>query len=144
MNECLSTDAILTIGDALGWDVQDGLCHLQTCEECRAQMEVLRLARSGFVETEPVDAAVLWRIATAVGAAARSEQQRARAGERWTQSIEAFLAGISVLIILVSSGIQVDDVGTAALGFALGATLMVCSNMFARNVPASAQESVRA
>ena len=84
MNHCLSTDAILTIGDALGWDVQDGLRHLQTCEECRAQLEVLRLARDGFVETEPIDAAVLGRIATAVSAAARSEQQRARAGERWT------------------------------------------------------------
>jgi hypothetical protein len=143
MSQCLSADAIIGIGDALNWDVAEGLQHLQTCEECGARLEVLRITRSGFVETEPVDGAVLRQISEAVGMAARHERQRARVRERWIQSIEALMAGVTALIILISSDVSIDSIGTAALAFLLGATLMVCGRLFARNVSAFAQEGAR-
>ena len=125
MSGCLDTDAILAIGDALNWDVAEGLRHLDTCDDCRTQLEVLRLTRLGFSETEPVDAEVLRRISAALGEASRSERSRLGVRERVVHSIEAFMAGVTALIILVSSGIEIESIGAGVLGFVLGAALMM-------------------
>jgi anti-sigma factor RsiW len=144
MTECLGTDAMIAIGDALSWDVSEGLRHLQTCEECRAQLEALRLTRAAFVDSEPVDAAVLRRISAALSAAADTERKRSRVRRRWGQSAEAFLAGVTALIILVTNRVPIDGIGGAALGFALGATLMVCGGMLVRKMSAFGQGGAHA
>jgi hypothetical protein len=135
MTGCPDTDAILTIGDALNWDVAEGLRHLDSCDECRTQLEVLRLTRVGFSEAEPVDAEVLRRISAALGAAARRERSQVRLRERVTYSIEVFMAGVTALIILVSTGIEIQSIGAGALWFAVGAALMAGGSALARNVP---------
>jgi hypothetical protein len=136
MTGCLDTDAILAIGDALNWDVAEGLRHLDSCDDCRAQLDILRLTRVGFSETERVDTEVLRRISAALGQAARSERSRVRLRERVVHSIEVIMAGVTALIILVSSGIEIQSIGAGALGFTLGAALMAGGKTLARNLPA--------
>ena len=133
MTTCLSTDALVAIGDALDWDVASGLAHLQSCEECRADLETLRLAREGLVATESVEPAVLRRISTAVTAAAAADKERAMTQRRWWRWGEAILAGVAALVVLRSSGIRIDSVGTAAIAFALGAILMTTGNALTQN-----------
>jgi anti-sigma factor RsiW len=135
MSECLGTDAILAIGDALDWDISEGLRHLETCGECRTRLEALRLTRLAFVETEPVDPALVRRISAAVNAAARTEKNRARQRQRWVGAVEPLVAGLTGLIVLVSSGIQIESTAAGLLGFALGATLIVGGRVLARSVP---------
>jgi anti-sigma factor RsiW len=135
MSECLGTDAMLAIGDALNWDVAGGLRHLETCSDCRAQLEALRLTRSAFIESEPVDPAVVQRISAAVSAAARSEKSQSRQRQRWVGAIEPLVAGVTGLIILTSSGIPIESAPAGLLGFGLGATLTVCGRVLARRVP---------
>lgn len=135
MSECLGTDAMLAIGDALAWDVSEGLRHLETCGECRAQLEALRLTRVAFVETEPIDPAVVRRISAAVSAAARTEKRRARQHQRWVGAVEPLIAGVTGLIVLVSSGIPIESTAAGLLGFAMGATLIVGGRVLVRSVP---------
>lgn len=132
MSRCLDADALLAIGEALDWDVTDGLRHVQECAECRAQIDVLRLTRASLAETESVDPVVLQRVTAAVGVAARAGQSRARTRERWTQSAEAVLAGVTALIVLTSSGIRIESLGTAVLGFTLGVALIMCGRVVER------------
>jgi hypothetical protein len=129
----------MDIGEALDWNVAEGLQHLGSCEDCRAQLETLQLTRSVFVEAEPVDAAVLQRISAAVNAAAATELRATRTQGRATLWLEALLAGATGLIVLVSSGVPIDRPGTAALGFALGCALMVSGRWLARSWPVVGQ-----
>jgi hypothetical protein len=135
MTECVGTDALLTIGDALEWNVAEGIRHVETCDECRAELEAMRLTRAALRETEALDAAVVDRISTAVGAAARRERSEVRRRHRWIDALEPVVAGIAALIVLTSSGIGIASAATALLGFTLGAVLMVTGRMLARSVP---------
>jgi hypothetical protein len=133
MNTCLSTDAILAVGAALEWDVPNGLRHLENCEECRAQLEALRLTRAGFTDSEPVDATVVQRISAAVSSLAREERANAERRARWVMPVEGLLGGVTALIILVSSHVRIDSPGAAVLGFVLGAAMMTSGALIARN-----------
>ena len=135
MSECLDTDAMLAIGDALDWDVSEGLRHLEACNECRTRLEALRLTRLAFLETGPVDPAVVRQISAAVSAAARAERGRRRQRRRWVGAAEPLVAGVTGLTIVVSSGIRIESTAAGLLGFALGATLIVCGRVLARSVP---------
>ena len=135
MSECFGADALLAIGGALDWDVAEGLRHLETCGECRTRLEALRLTRLAFAETEPVDPAVARRISAAVSAAARAEKSRARQRQRWAGALEPLVAGVTGLIVLVSSDIRIESAAAGLLGFALGATLIACGRALARSVP---------
>jgi cation transport ATPase len=139
MKDCLSTDAIVAIGEALDWNVMEGLHHLHSCEECRAQLETLKLAHSVLVETETVDADVLQRVTAAVNAAAAKEQRQAQRPERRALWWEAILAGVTALIVLVSSGVTIESPAAVALGFTLGAALLVSGRWLAHGWPAFRQ-----
>ena len=135
MSECPSTDAMLAVGDALDWDVPEAVRHLETCDECRTRLEALRLTRLAFVETRAVDPAVLRRISAGIDAAARTEKNRARQRHRWVSVAEPLMAGVTGLIILVSSGIPIVSAPAGLLGFTLGATLILGGRALARSVP---------
>ena len=143
MNDCLSTEAIVSIGDALGWDIAEGLRHLKTCDDCGAAMETLRLTREAFLQTAPVDAAVLQRIAASMGVSAEHERRRARVAMRWTEWMDAGIAGLAALLVLVSSRVPIDDAGTALLAFTMGAVLMVVGRVLARRVSPFAPDGAR-
>lgn len=134
MRECLSTDAIVTIGDALSWEVTEGLRHLQICDECRTQMETLQLIRAAFAETEPIDAANFGRISEALRAAGRSERARMQRAQRWANLIEPMMAGITALFVLISSGIEIGSIGAGLLTFSLGAAFLTCGRMLSRQL----------
>ena len=136
MSNCPDADAILTIGDALGWDVEDGLRHLQTCDDCRAQMDALRIAHAGFAESEAVDDAVLRRVTGAIDAVATREAERGQATNVLVQWLEPILAGVTALITVSSSRVPIDSVGAAALAVALGIGLLYAGRMIARRIPA--------
>jgi hypothetical protein len=125
MRSCPDTDAIVTIADALSWDVADGLRHLQTCADCHAQLDALQLTRSVLSETETIDAATLERISASIGAEACMERARGRNAERWASALEAVLAGVAGPLVLVSSGIELGGITSAAVTFALGAAFLV-------------------
>ena len=135
MSECPGTDALLVIGDALSWDLLGGLRHIESCEECRAEIEALRVTRVAFMETEPVTSEVLQRISLALGGAMHVDRERARVRERWRRAIDPVLAGVTAPIVLMSSGIEIASVTSVGLGFLLGAGLMVLGSAVARGVP---------
>jgi hypothetical protein len=142
MKGCPDTDAMVTIADAMNWEVAEGLRHLQTCEECRTRVEALQLTRAAFTEEEPVEAADVQRISAALGAAAHSERARAHAARRWADAIEAVMAGITAVILLVSGGIEIRSISAALLGFALGATFLIVGRVLARQAAASRTEAL--
>jgi predicted anti-sigma-YlaC factor YlaD len=124
MKECPDTDAIVSIADALDWDVAEGLHHLQTCDECRARIEALRSTRTALSETEPVDDAVLARIAGALHTEARAERTRARDAHRWASALETVLAAVAAPTVLVASGIEIGSMTACLLTGALGAAFL--------------------
>jgi len=135
MSQCPNPDAIIAIGDALDWEIADGLSHLQTCEDCRVQLELLQTVRSGFTVAEPVDAATLHRITSALGRAGRLERERSRVRERWIGALEPLLAGFTGLVIIVSSGIAVANVLMIAAAFLAGAGLFLAGRYLAWAIP---------
>lgn len=124
MTRCPDTDALVAVGDALGWNINDGLQHLRSCETCRATLETLQLTRSALHDAEPVDDATLARITAALAAERRSERTRSRNTQRWTNTIEALLAGAAAPALLVSSGIEIGSVAVGLLTCALAAALV--------------------
>jgi hypothetical protein len=136
MRDCPETDAIVVIGKALDWKILEGIRHLETCEECREQIEALQLARTAFAPTEVVDPAVTKRVAAILGAAARNDRARAEHRKRWISFVEPIAAGITALLLLRSSGIHVESVTAAAIGFVLGALAITGGRALAQRVPA--------
>jgi hypothetical protein len=134
MSECLDTDAILTIGHALDWKVDEGLSHLRTCTNCRAQLETLQRTREGLLASTPVDSETLQQISAALHEASRGEFDHARR-PRLPQAAEACAAGVTALLTLVSNGVPIEGPATAAVGFSLGAILMVAGTALARRLP---------
>jgi hypothetical protein len=144
MSDCPDTDAILTIADSLDWDVEENLRHLQTCDDCRARIEVLRLAHAGLAVSEPVEPAVLRSVIAAVGTVAAHERRRVRAANRLAQWAEPVLAGVTALVIATSSRVPIDDLGSAVLAFALGVVLLLAGRAIVRRVPALRLENADA
>ena len=135
MSDCLDTDAVLTIGHALDWNVAEGLSHLRTCTNCRAQLATLQRTREGLLASTPVDPETLQRISAALHEASHGEFDQARRRTRLPQAAEACAAGVTALLILVSNGVPIEGPATAAVGFALGAILMVAGTALARRLP---------
>jgi hypothetical protein len=125
MGSCPDTDAIVTIAEALSWDVADGLQHVQECADCRARLEALQLTRAAFTALEAVDDATIASISAALGVEATRERTRARHAELWAGVFEAVLAGVAGPLVLVSSGIELGSITAGALTFALGAAFFV-------------------
>ncbi|HUF27860.1 MAG TPA: hypothetical protein VMM18_12870 [Gemmatimonadaceae bacterium] len=136
MIECLDSDKLLTIGQALDWDVESGLRHLEHCDECRARLEGLRLTREALVETEDVEPEAIRRISAALSDAARIEKRDTGEPSRWASAIEPLVAGVTALVVLTSSGIRIASLAAGVLAFALGATLLLGGRKLARRVPA--------
>jgi hypothetical protein len=135
MSGCLDTDAILTIGHALAWNVEEGLSHLRTCTNCRAQIETLRRTREELLASTPVDPQTLQRISAALHEASRGTFDLARRRKRLRRVAEACAAGVTALLILVSNGVPIEGPATALVGFSLGAILMVAGTALARRLP---------
>jgi hypothetical protein len=135
MNRCLDADALFAVGAALDWEVAAGLRHLQTCEECRAQLELLCRVRQGFEAREPVERAVVERITGAVRSAAAAERRRQAVHRRWLLSLEGLLAGSAAVLAAASSGVRIESPAAALAGFLLGAGLMVSGTLLARRLP---------
>jgi len=136
MSECLDADAILAIGHALDWRIAEGLSHLRTCVECRAQLETLQRTREGLLASTPVDPEALRQISAALREAGSGELQSARRWIRLWQAAEACAAGVTALLTLVSNGVPIEGPAAAAVGFSLGAILMVAGSALAHRLPA--------
>lgn len=124
MRHCPGTNDLITIAEALEWKVAEGLEHLQGCEDCRAQLATLQGARAALVDTEPIDAATVERLASALRAEAERERARAQFAHRWMNATEVVLAGMTAVVVLVSSGIRIGSVVTLLFSFAIGGTLL--------------------
>lgn len=144
MSQCLETDALLTVGDALDWKVEDGLRHLQDCETCRAELEALRIAHAGLADVEPVGADAIRAVTDAVHAAAARERTQMHARARLLQWVEPVLAGVTALVIVSSSRVPIDGFGAAVLAFALGIALLLAGRSLARRISVLQPEPVDA
>ena len=140
MSECLDIDAILAIGHALDWNVEEGLSHLRTCTDCRAQLDTLQRTRAGLLASTPVAAGTLHRISAALHEASRGEIHHSRRRTRLRQAAEAGTAGVAALVILVSNRSPIEGPATAAVAFSLAAILMVIGTALARRLPAFAAD----
>jgi hypothetical protein len=134
-SECLDADAILALGHALDWKVEEGLRHLRTCGDCRAQLETLQRTHEELTASTPVDPKTLQRISAALQEASRVESDRAPGRARLQLAAEACVAGIAALLVLVSNGVPIEGPATASVGFSLGAILMVIGNVLAGKLP---------
>ena len=134
MKECFDTDTIVTIGNALNWEVAEGMRHLQTCDECRARTKALQTAHTALTETEAVDDAVVDRIDALLLAETRSERARVRSSRRRVNVIETVMAGITALVVLVSGGIIPGSAAAWVISFASGVILLTAGKMLSRSV----------
>jgi hypothetical protein len=130
MSECPDTDAIATIGSALRWNVQEGLRHLQTCDDCRDRIDVLQATHAAFTVVEAIDDAVLARIPAALSAEARSERTRTRTIRRRAAVAEALLAGAAAPIALITSGVAIGSAAAGILAVVTGIVLMTLGSRF--------------
>jgi hypothetical protein len=135
MSECLDADALLDVGRALDWRVEEGLSHLRTCTDCRVHLETLQRAREGLLAGTPVTAETLHRIYAALHEASRGQVDHARRWTRLPQAVEACAAGIAALLVLVSNGVPIEGPAAAVVGFSLGAILMLIGTTLARRFP---------
>ena len=116
MSDCLGADQLVTIGDALDWDVAVKLEHLQSCESCRARLAELGLIRAALAETEAVEEAVVERIGAALRAEAHDGPARTPLGARpRAPALEALLAGITAPVVVISSGIEIDGLAAGLI-----------------------------
>ena len=125
MKECLDTDAIVTVAAALDWDVAEGLRHLNSCDDCRARIETLRVTHAAMSEVNAVPDAALARVADAVRAQAREERGRGRRAHRWASALEAALAAVGAPLVLASGGIEIGSTAVGLVAAALGAALLL-------------------
>jgi hypothetical protein len=134
-SECLDADAILALGHALDWKVEEGLRHLRSCGDCHAQLQILQRTREELLASTPVDLKTLQRISAALQEASRVESDHARGRARLQLAAEACAAGIVALLVLVSNGVPIEGPATASVGFSLGAILMATGNVLAGKLP---------
>jgi predicted anti-sigma-YlaC factor YlaD len=125
MRQCPDTDTIVTIGSALHWHVADGLRHLQSCSECREQIELLAATHTAFTAEAPVADATLARIEAAIVAERGNEHAAARTTQRRVSMAETVLAAIAAPVALVSGGVRVDSPAVLGIAAVMGAVLLV-------------------
>ena len=133
MSECLDADALVTIGQALDWRVEEGLTHLRKCEDCRAQLETLQLTREGLLASAPVEPETLQRVAAILDDASGSETHHTGRGTG-ARVAEACAAGVAALITLVSIRAPLESPATVVVAFSLAAILMAAGTAFARRL----------
>jgi hypothetical protein len=122
MKECPGTDALVTVAEALDWEVTSALEHLRTCDDCRARLAVLTAAHLSYAETAPISENVVARITGALAEAARQEQTVARSAERAAQIVESLLVGATAAAVIVSAGVGLgEDPAALAMAFITGA-----------------------
>jgi anti-sigma factor RsiW len=134
MIPCLDDEALLGIGHALEWGIGEGLSHLQTCAQCRTQLEMLQRIREEMLASESLDPAALHEITAAVRQAGREERFAARRRAPLWQAGEAFAAGVTGLIAVNSSGVPIEGPTVAAVAFSLAAILMIAGSTLARRL----------
>ena len=143
MSEHLSTDAIVGLGAAVDWNLADALRHLEMCDDCREQLELLRLARAGLTESEAVDAVVLRRIQASLHDAAGTDRIRRPSRDGLYKGAEVLLAGLTAVVIAMWSGIDVDTAGAAAGAFLVAALVVMLGYVVTgRAVPSEADAGI--
>jgi hypothetical protein len=134
MTPCLDTEAMLDIGHALEWRIDEGLSHLRTCAECRTQLEMLQRVREQVLASESVDAAALDELTAVLRQAGREDLSATRRRVRLWQAAEACGAGVTGLIALNSSGVPLEGPAVAVAAFSIAAILMVVGSALARRL----------
>lgn len=129
MSDCLETNSLLTIAEALDWQTSAKLNHLQTCANCRAALDMLQRLREELHADDVVPPAVIQQTQMAL-------QQAAGRTHMWTV-LEPGIAGLTAVLILRSSGIQVDSPLVAAVGFVMGAALAIAAAIWGSESSAS-------
>jgi anti-sigma factor RsiW len=64
MTDCLDSDILTAVGQALDWDVDEPLDHLGTCQSCRATLATLAATRNTLARQVAVDPKLVDRIMT--------------------------------------------------------------------------------
>ena len=64
MTDCLDSDTLAAVGQALDWDVDEPLDHLCTCQSCRVSLATLAATRHALAEEELVARELVDRIMT--------------------------------------------------------------------------------
>jgi hypothetical protein len=94
MKSCLDLDTLTSVGQALDWDVVQ-LDHVHGCDECRAQLEVLKTTRALLTEEESVRPGFADGVMAAIAHRTHHEQ-RAKA---WIAWLNPALAGMTAVVV---------------------------------------------
>ncbi len=94
MKSCLDLDTLTSVGQALDWDVAQ-LDQVHGCDECRAQLEVLKTARALLTDEEPVRPDFADGVLAAILQRANQEH-RAMA---WIVWLNPVLAGMTAAVV---------------------------------------------
>lgn len=77
MTDCLDSDALLALQEALEWDGTAGMTHLARCADCRGVLAELELLHSAVAPLEP-DQAFVSRITASLACAHAAEREPAQ------------------------------------------------------------------
>ena len=78
MTDCLDSDILTAVGQALDWDVDEPLDHLGTCQSCRATLATLAATRNTLAREVAVDPELIDRIMTQLPVHQAEESRSAR------------------------------------------------------------------
>lgn len=133
MRECIGIDELVGISRAVEDDIDATLRHLETCRDCREQLEDLHVARAAITETVLLSDAALERVAAAVRDEALRERTRVQAARPWANVLEALLAAATAVALLIWSGIRIAPAATVLLATAAAAAVLVFQRLHGEN-----------
>lgn len=121
MNSCLHEDSLLTIGQALEWEVDEGLRHLHDCERCKKMLEDLSGLNRLLKGQEPIDPKIMDRVTGALEREMAAEKMANQplaspVAERWIRFLAS--ATIAFVIMMVAAALRGEGataIWTAAL-----------------------------
>jgi hypothetical protein len=137
---CLGADVLTTIANALDWDVEHGLRHLNTCNICGDQLRALQVTHDAFAESVAVSDDVVAKITHLISAEADHEQARERRRHKLGNIVEALLAGLTGVMVASGGGVGMSGSATA-LVFAAVATTVFGYRAFASSHASASRNS---
>ena len=141
MSECPSADALTTIADALDWDVEHGLRHLNTCGACAEQLQALQHTHDAFEETVAVSDDVVAKITHLIAAERVHESSHEQRRNKLGNVIEALLAGLTGVVVVSGGGIGGSGAAVALVFGAVATTVFAYRVFASSHVKASRNSS---
>ncbi len=123
MTDCLDSDTLTAVGQALDWNVKERLDHLGACSSCRASLATLATTRHALAKQEAVAPELVDRIMTTLPVNQVEEPGPAR---RWN-GLMVFNAGLVMITTMAVAVMAAAQSGGQLPGWPVAAAGLVAA-----------------